>query len=245
MQSLESITDSQFPQNPNNFSSSSSSSVNGLHGWLFECHGLWHNLALIISSLIFVLFLGFQAKKSFQKLSHGRSYIMISYYGCVWLVSLLNLAWCFLQAWECTPGKEMAWNILSLFTTSGMLFLEVSLVAFLLQGNYASGLEALTRTFVVSGLIAGLDLLLKVFLLFLNVAPFLEVALSVADFVKTCIRWWWKNMTVSSLLHFNINSRVCIPRGLLLVVTYFNFFSNLDVKYDCIYMFSFFLFSNI
>ncbi|XP_022747234.1 uncharacterized protein LOC111296983 isoform X2 [Durio zibethinus] len=161
MQSLESITDSQFPQNPNNFSSSSSSSVNGLHGWLFECHGLWHNLALIISSLIFVLFLGFQAKKSFQKLSHGRSYIMISYYGCVWLVSLLNLAWCFLQAWECTPGKEMAWNILSLFTTSGMLFLEVSLVAFLLQGNYASGLEALTRTFVVSGLIAGLDLLLK------------------------------------------------------------------------------------
>ncbi|GKV05524.1 hypothetical protein SLEP1_g17525 [Rubroshorea leprosula] len=60
----------------------------------------------------------------------------------------------------------MAWNVLSLFTTSGMLFLEVSLVAFLLQGNYASGLEALTRTFVVSGLIVGLDLFLKVIYLF-------------------------------------------------------------------------------
>lgn len=94
MQSIESIADSPFSQNPNN---SSSSSVNGLYGWLFECHGFWHNLALIIPSLLFALFLGFQAKKSFQKLSHGRSYIMISYYGSLWLVSLLNLAWCSLQ----------------------------------------------------------------------------------------------------------------------------------------------------
>ncbi|XP_077249110.1 protein CANDIDATE G-PROTEIN COUPLED RECEPTOR 2-like [Tasmannia lanceolata] len=65
------------------------------------------------------------------------------------------------EAWQCTPGKELAWNILSLFTTSGMLFLEVSLLAFLLQGNHASGLEALTRTFVISGIIVGADLLLK------------------------------------------------------------------------------------
>ncbi|KAL9265628.1 G-protein coupled receptor 2-like protein [Drosera capensis] len=39
--------------------------------------------------------------------------------------------------WECTPGKESAWNILSLFTTSGMLFLEVSLIAFLLKARPA------------------------------------------------------------------------------------------------------------
>ncbi|KAK9043559.1 hypothetical protein V6N11_071895 [Hibiscus sabdariffa] len=91
---------------------------------------------------------------------------MIAYYTCIWLVSLLNFAWCSLQAWKCTPGKEVAWNILSLSTSSGMLFLEISLVAFLLKGNYASGLETLTRTFVVSGLIVGLDLLLKVIYLF-------------------------------------------------------------------------------
>ncbi|KAB2022311.1 hypothetical protein ES319_D07G200600v1 [Gossypium barbadense] len=60
----------------------------------------------------------------------------------------------------------MAWNILSLFTTSGMLFLEISLLAFLLQGNHASGLQALTQTFVISGLIVGLDLLLKAIYLF-------------------------------------------------------------------------------
>lgn len=68
--------------------------------------------------------------------------------------------------WECSPGKELAWNILSLFTTSGMLFLEVSLLAFLLQGNIASDPEALTRTFGISGLIVGLDISLKVFLWF-------------------------------------------------------------------------------
>lgn len=67
------------------------------YGWLFECHGFWHNVALIVPSALFVLYLGFQARKSFTKLTHGRSYIMISYYGCLWLVSLLNLAWCSLQ----------------------------------------------------------------------------------------------------------------------------------------------------
>lgn len=137
-----------------------------MYGWLSECHGFWHNVLLITSSLAFALYLAAQARKSFLKLSSGRSSIMIAYYGCLWLVSLLNVTWCSLQAWECTPGNEVAWNILSLFTTSGMLFLEVSLVAFLLQGNSATGLHALTRTFVVSGLIVGLDLLLKAIYLF-------------------------------------------------------------------------------
>ncbi|KAJ4719567.1 Transmembrane protein adipocyte-associated 1 [Melia azedarach] len=175
MRFLEQITESPFAlipvsQKPN-FNSSSilkggSFLGSGLFNWLFECHGFLHNLVLIVSSLCFVLYLSFQAKKSFSKLSNGRSHIMIAYYGCLWLVSLLNLAWCCLQAWECTSGKEVAWNILSLFTTSGMLFLEVSLLAFLFQGNYASGFEALTRTFIVSGLVVGLDILLKALYLF-------------------------------------------------------------------------------
>jgi len=71
-----------------------------------------------------------------------------------------------MQTWECSPGKEFAWNLLSLFTTSGMLFLEVSLLAFLFQGNSTSGLEALTRTFGISGIIVGFDILLKVILWF-------------------------------------------------------------------------------
>jgi hypothetical protein len=44
--------------------------------------------------------------------------------------------------------------------------MEVSLLAFLFQGNYASGLQALTQTFVVSGIIVGLDFFLKAIYLF-------------------------------------------------------------------------------
>lgn len=70
----------------------------------------------------------------------------------------------FIQAWQCTTGKEVSWNLLSLLTESGTLCLEISLVAFLLQENYASGLETLGHTFSISGLIVGADILLKVIL---------------------------------------------------------------------------------
>ncbi|OVA18892.1 Uncharacterized protein family [Macleaya cordata] len=140
---------------------------NRLSGWwLFDCHGFWYNIALIFPSFLFLVYLGLQARKTYTKLCHGRSYIIISYYGLLWIVSVLNLVWCSLQAWECTPAKELSWNLLSLFTASGMLFMEISLVTFLLQGNDASGLEALTRTFVVSGIIVGVDILLKVIYVF-------------------------------------------------------------------------------
>lgn len=130
-------------------------------GWMWDCHGIFHNLSLIIPTSLFLLYLAFQAKKSVSKLSTGRSHIIIAYYAFLWVVSVLNLVWCSLQAWECTPGKEISWSLISLFTTSGMLFLEVSLMAFLLQGNYTGGQEALTRTFGISGLIVGIDIFLK------------------------------------------------------------------------------------
>lgn len=66
------------------------------------------------------------------------------------------------QTWQCSPGKVAGWNLLSLFTTSGMLCLEISLLAFLLQDDYASGLDALAHNFAVSGIIVGVDMLLKV-----------------------------------------------------------------------------------
>ncbi|KAI6675623.1 hypothetical protein NL676_003529 [Syzygium grande] len=125
------------------------------------CPGLFYDAVLIVPAVLFVLFLAFHAKRNLRKLLHGRSHVKISYYALLWLVSLLNLAWCSLQAWQCTPGSETGWNILSLFTKSGLLCMEISLVAFLLQGNYANGLEALSRTFLVTGIIVGVDILLK------------------------------------------------------------------------------------
>lgn len=78
-------------------------------------------------------------------------------YSCI--TAFLFLCW---QAWQCMPDRAFSWNVLSLFTKSGMLFLEVSLIAFLLQGNETSGFESLARTFVISGAVVAADVLLKV-----------------------------------------------------------------------------------
>jgi len=64
------------------------------------------------------------------------------------------------------PDRAFSWNVLSLFTKSGMLFLEVSLIAFLLQGNETSGYESLARTFVISGAVVSADVLLKTIYVF-------------------------------------------------------------------------------
>lgn len=131
-----------------------------------NCHGVLYTAALSIPAALFVLYLGFHLKKNIKKLSHRRSHVMIAYYVLLWFSAILNLAWCSLQAWQCIPGKEVSWNLLSLLTESGTLCLEISLVAFLLQENYASGLETLAHTFMVSGLIVGADILLKAIFVF-------------------------------------------------------------------------------
>ncbi|GAA0152889.1 hypothetical protein LIER_43199 [Lithospermum erythrorhizon] len=70
------------------------------------------------------------------------------------------------QAWQCTPGKQVTWSILSVFTASAMLCLEISLMAFLLQETYASGLETLAHTFAISGIFVGVEMLIKAILIF-------------------------------------------------------------------------------
>ncbi|KAL0357443.1 UNVERIFIED_CONTAM: Chaperone protein ClpB1 [Sesamum calycinum] len=70
------------------------------------------------------------------------------------------------QGWQCAPGKAISWNLLSLFTECGMLSLEISIVAFLLQENYASGLEALAHTFLVSGSFVAVDVLVQAIFIF-------------------------------------------------------------------------------
>lgn len=129
------------------------------------CHGFWHNAALVVPSALFIAYLGFQAKWNVKKLRHGRSYVMIAYYVLLWFAAVLNLAWSSFQVWQCAPGKDVAWNLLSLSTASVLLCLEISVVAFFLQDNYVSGLETLAHTFMVSGVIVGVDVLLKVTLI--------------------------------------------------------------------------------
>lgn len=131
-----------------------------------RCHGLWYTAALSIPAVLFVVYLGFHLKRNIKKLNRRRSHVMIAYYALLWLSAILNLAWCSLQSWQCISGKEVSWNLLSLLTSMGTLCLEISLVAFLLQENYASGLEALAHTFIISGLIVGANILLKAIFVF-------------------------------------------------------------------------------
>ncbi|CAN6470290.1 unnamed protein product [Victoria cruziana] len=137
-------------------------SIGVFRWWSSGCHEQWWlEMGLVIASFLFLAFLLSQTKKSFPKLVHGRSHVMIVYYVILWIVAVLNFLWCLLQAWECDANKESAWNLLSLFTTTGMLFLEVSLLAFLLRGNRLSGLDSLTRILIISGSIVCVDFILK------------------------------------------------------------------------------------
>ncbi|EYU23553.1 hypothetical protein ABFS82_04G149600 [Erythranthe guttata] len=130
------------------------------------CNSFWREAALVVPSILLVLYLGFQARRNLKKLSHRKSYVMIAYYAILWLSALLNLAWSILQGWQCAPGKVVGWNLLSLFTECGMLSLEISVVAFLLQENYASGLEALAPTFLASGSVVAVDILVQAIFIF-------------------------------------------------------------------------------
>lgn len=154
------ITNASIPQ-------PSTSEINGQDGQNDrQCHGFWYDAVLVVPAFLFVVYLAVNAKKNVEKLRNGRSYVVISYYALLWLASGLNLAWCSFQSWQCANGKEVAWNLLSLFTTSGLLCLEISLVGFLLQESYTSGREALARIFTISGIIAGVDMLLKAIYIF-------------------------------------------------------------------------------
>lgn len=75
-----------------------------------QCHGVLYDAALVVPTVLFVLYLVVHAKKNLTKLCNGRSYIMISYYALLWLACVLNLAWCSLQ-------------VLYLFLLSTQLFL--------------------------------------------------------------------------------------------------------------------------
>ncbi|XP_058180781.1 protein CANDIDATE G-PROTEIN COUPLED RECEPTOR 2-like isoform X1 [Rhododendron vialii] len=159
-----------------------------------ECHGFWRDAALAVPAALFVLYLAFHAKKNLRKLSNGRNYVTIAYYALLWLAALLNLAWCSLQAWQCSSGKEVAWNLLSLFTTAGILCLEISLMAFLIQENHSTGFETLARAFTLSGFIVGVDILLKAIFVFGFRVPLF------VDSEETTHRMKWGLWTVSKIL---------------------------------------------
>lgn len=96
-------------------------STSSSYSWLFQCHGFWYKLFLIVPSLLFVLYLAFRAKKSLSKLSNGRSYIIVAYYGTLWIVTLLNFAWCLFQV-RFLNNFFKCKLFVSVFSVSGLSF---------------------------------------------------------------------------------------------------------------------------
>lgn len=81
-----------------NESSGGAALSQGLLWWASECHGVLYSLAVMLPSLAFVGFLAWQARRSFRRLSYGRSHVVVvAYYALLWVVAVLNLLWCFLQ----------------------------------------------------------------------------------------------------------------------------------------------------
>ncbi|RRT78109.1 hypothetical protein BHM03_00017218 [Ensete ventricosum] len=76
---------------------SSSGSAPISSSWIVGCHGLPYNLALIVPSALFVVYLASKARKSIAKLTYGHSYVMMAYYALLWVVTVLNLLWCLVQ----------------------------------------------------------------------------------------------------------------------------------------------------
>ncbi|MCO5597878.1 hypothetical protein L7F22_051963 [Adiantum nelumboides] len=124
-------------------------------------HGFWYNFLAALPVVLFLAFLLVQSRRSVQKLLHGRSYVMATYYGFLWAVAFLNLIWFLLQVWPPTNGKTTMWDFLSLVVSFGIVMLEVSVVVFLSQGYVVSGSDALLRTVIFSSLIATTDTFIK------------------------------------------------------------------------------------
>lgn len=125
-----------------------------------------------LPTVLFIVFLASQLRSSVRKLhhSHGRNHIMITYYAFLWLVCVLNVLRCCLQMWQASPLNHLKlWNALWLTTRFGMTFLEVSVIVFLAQGyraDAASGGRALARTLAAATVVAGVDLVVKLALIF-------------------------------------------------------------------------------
>jgi len=86
---------SQRISNPETMSQSIENEALSPLGSDLKCDG--YGFFFVVSSVLFVLYLALHAKKSLNSLCRRGSYVVVSYYAVLWLVTLLNLAWSSLQ----------------------------------------------------------------------------------------------------------------------------------------------------
>lgn len=86
---------SQRISNPETMSLSIENEALSPLGSDLKCDG--YGIFLVVSSVLFALYLALHAKKNLKSLCRRGSYVVVSYYALLWLVTLLNLAWSSLQ----------------------------------------------------------------------------------------------------------------------------------------------------
>ncbi|GMH35208.1 hypothetical protein BSKO_03076 [Bryopsis sp. KO-2023] len=126
-----------------------------------------------LPSMMFLLFLALNFRRSLKKLRQSGSEIMSTYFAFLWGVTTLNILRCLVQLAQTEEtGRSDLWNVLWLFNRFGTSLLEISVVVFLLQGY--TGRQALVRTLGISGVLAGLEALIEVIYIFgFNIPLFL------------------------------------------------------------------------
>ncbi|KAJ7566414.1 hypothetical protein O6H91_02G101700 [Diphasiastrum complanatum] len=128
---------------------------------------LLYDAFMLLPALLFLVFLVARARSSLRKLFRSKSNIMTTYYAFLWIISILNVCWCFLEMWQTRHGQAaITWNVMSIGTRFGMVLLEVSVVIFLSQGYLTSSWNALMHTLTLSGTVAAIDAILKAIYIF-------------------------------------------------------------------------------
>jgi len=115
----------------------------------YEWNGLpLFDLILLIPTLIFLLFLLWNLKKSLRKLKESESMIISTYYKFIWIVCVFNIVKCLIII--TTLQTPFIFDFLYLISNSLLIFLEISVVVLMSYGYMVTGREAMQHTAFIS-----------------------------------------------------------------------------------------------
>lgn len=177
-----------------------------------HARALLYDTVILVPNLLFLIYLCWHAKRSYETLERNRSMIMTTYYCFVWTVCVCNVfraAVQLLGTASNTSSHMFTWNLLWLITRFVMIMLEVSVVVFLLHGYVANSGVALRRTVAISAAIAGLDALIKIVYVWVLHIPLYTFAGEDASRIEDDMLWskwgFWVAHTVAfSLVYLGL-----------------------------------------
>lgn len=133
----------------------------------------WFATVTALPALLFLVFLVRRLRAAVAQLRRSHSLVMAAYYVLLWGATGVNLMRCLVQIIVLTSppspsslSPSPSWDTAWLATSFVLLFMEASVVVFLCQGVLLSASEALLRTAIIAGVVAGGDVAIKSSLVF-------------------------------------------------------------------------------